>query len=159
MDCLVKVWDLPTSKLIDCMRFEHAATSVCFSPTSGEFLATTHVNELGVFLWSNRTLYAHVSLKQLSDDYEPPVALSLAAMPTSSSSSARQRASESNDTAANTLVAETDGDDYDDYKSYVSPEQLAFELITLSLLPESRWKNLINLDIIKVGHILNHFCC
>ena len=41
-------------------------------------------------------------------------------------------------------------DDLNDYKNYTSPEQIAFELITLSLLPESRWKNLVYLDIIKV---------
>jgi hypothetical protein len=44
-------------------------------------------------------------------------------------------------------------DDDDSYKVYKSPEQLANELITLSQLPESRWKNLINLDIIRVRQI------
>lgn len=34
--------------------------------------------------------------------------------------------------------------------AYDSPEQLNEQLVTLSLLPESRWKNLLNLDIIKV---------
>lgn len=38
----------------------------------------------------------------------------------------------------------------DEMIEYVSPEQLGEQLVTLSLLPESRWKNLINLDIIKV---------
>lgn len=33
---------------------------------------------------------------------------------------------------------------------YDSPEQLNEQLVTLSLLPESRWKNLLNLDVIKV---------
>uniref|UniRef100_A0A0E9VL82 WDR36/Utp21 C-terminal domain-containing protein n=1 Tax=Anguilla anguilla TaxID=7936 RepID=A0A0E9VL82_ANGAN len=32
---------------------------------------------------------------------------------------------------------------------YVSPEQLDERLVTLSLLPDSRWKNLLHLDIIK----------
>ncbi len=51
-------------------------------------------------------------------------------------------------------IDNTDGDDSmdidDTYKRYTSPEQLANELITLSLLPESRWKNLVDLDIIRV---------
>lgn len=38
----------------------------------------------------------------------------------------------------------------DEMIEYVSPEQLGEQLVTLSLLPESRWKNLLNLDIIKV---------
>ena len=33
---------------------------------------------------------------------------------------------------------------------YESPQQLSSPLITLSLLPESRWKTLINLELIKV---------
>lgn len=38
----------------------------------------------------------------------------------------------------------------DEMIEYDSPEQLNEQLVTLSLLPESRWKNLLNLDIIKV---------
>ena len=34
---------------------------------------------------------------------------------------------------------------------YVSPAQLDEQLVTLSLLPDSRWKNLLHLDVIKVG--------
>jgi U3 small nucleolar RNA-associated protein 21 len=33
---------------------------------------------------------------------------------------------------------------------YKSPDQISSELITLSLLPESRWRSLLNLDVIKV---------
>lgn len=38
----------------------------------------------------------------------------------------------------------------DEMIEYDSPEQLGEQLVTLSSLPESRWKNLLNLDIIKV---------
>lgn len=38
----------------------------------------------------------------------------------------------------------------DEMMEYVSPEQLGLQLVTLSSLPESRWKNLLSLDIIKV---------
>ena len=138
MDCLIKVWDLPSSKLIDCFRFEKAPTSICFSP-SAEFLATTHVNDLGVYLWSNKTLYSHVPLKQLDEDYEPSNQVKL---PSTNLNGDQQLNGIDNE--------ENEGEDYDDYKNYTSPEQLDFELVTLSLLPESRWKSLINLDIIKV---------
>ena len=36
-----------------------------------------------------------------------------------------------------------------------SVEQISDELITLSLVPNSRWQNLLNLDIIKVGRNLH----
>ena len=35
-------------------------------------------------------------------------------------------------------------------EEYISPEQLDENLVTLSMLPESRWRNLVNLDLIKV---------
>ena len=145
MDCLVKVWDLPSGKLIDCFKFENAPTSICYSPTS-EFLATTHVNELGIFLWSNKTLYSHVPLKQLADDYEPEISI---AMPNTNTQDGNQQ-------DLDEIEKDLTGDDLDDYKSYTSPEQLAFELVTLSLLPESRWKNLVYLDIIKVNRFMNY---
>ena len=33
---------------------------------------------------------------------------------------------------------------------YTTPEQLSEELVTLSLIPRSRWQTLLNLDTIKV---------
>ena len=140
MDCLIKVWDLPSGKLIDCLKFDSAPTSICFSPTS-EFLATTHVNDLGVYLWSNKTLYSHVPLRQLPDDFEPMEQIRLP--------NTNTHLNASNDENKK-IDDDNEDDDYNSYKNYTSPEQLAFELVTLSLLPESRWKNLVNLDIIKV---------
>ena len=35
--------------------------------------------------------------------------------------------------------------------TYQSADQLGAELVTLSLLPESRWKSLLHLDVIKVS--------
>ena len=35
-------------------------------------------------------------------------------------------------------------------QSFKSPDQLSDELVTLSLLPESRWRSLVNLEVIKV---------
>ena len=138
MDCLIKVWDLPSGKLIDCFKFEKAPLSISMSPTF-EYLATSHVNDVAIYLWSNKTLYSHVSLRQLPDDYEPK---EFTKMP---SSSFRTDVEETNEETAEEVEK-----NLDDYKNYTSPEQIDLDLITLSLLPESRWKNLINLDIIKV---------
>lgn len=142
MDCLIKVWDLPSGKLIDCFRFEKAPVSICVSPNF-EYLATTHINDVAIYLWSNKTIYSHVSLKELPEDYEPSMQT---AMP-----STRYARKNTESTQDNQMDTNDDGDDYNDYKNYVSPDQIALDLITLSLLPETRWKNLINLDIIKVS--------
>ena len=38
----------------------------------------------------------------------------------------------------------------DNTVSYKSPDQLSDELVTLSLLPKSRWRHLTSLELIKV---------
>lgn len=134
MDCTIRTWNLPSGSLVDAFALQEAATSLSMSPC-GNFLASTHVGDVGVYLWSNRTLYSHVSLKPLPADHEPK----LVELPTTAVLDA-----DSSDKAA---VLEEDVDDGEEYKS---PEQIADELVTLSLLPTSRWLNLLNLDIIKM---------
>lgn len=43
------------------------------------------------------------------------------------------------------------GSPMENVEEYISPEQINEELVTLSMLPESRWRNLVNLDLIKVN--------
>ncbi|XP_064624692.1 WD repeat-containing protein 36-like [Lineus longissimus] len=133
MDATVRTWDVPTGRLIDCFMVDAAVTSMAMS-SSGEFLATTHVDDLGIYLWSNNTLYSHVALRPLPSDYEPEVVT----MPTT-----RRKQQK--------VEGEEDGDDADEeeFSDFKSPEQISDELVTLSLLPNSRWQNLLNLDVIK----------
>lgn len=46
-----------------------------------------------------------------------------------------------------------EADNSDEFKS---ADQLGVELVTLSLLPESRWKSLLHLDIIKARDTHTH---
>lgn len=41
---------------------------------------------------------------------------------------------------------------------YTTPEQLSDELVTLSLIPRSRWQTLLNLDTIKVRFFTASSC-
>ena len=50
MDSVIRTFDIPTGKLIDAFRTASVATSISFSPT-GDFLATAHVDSVGVYLW------------------------------------------------------------------------------------------------------------
>ena len=34
-------------------------------------MASVHVDDLGIYLWSNKTLYSHVSLHPLPSDFTP----------------------------------------------------------------------------------------
>ncbi|XP_014666285.1 PREDICTED: WD repeat-containing protein 36-like [Priapulus caudatus] len=133
MDCTIRTWDLPTATLVDCFRVDSACTSLGFSPT-GTFLVTAHVDDLGIYLWSNCTLYAHVSLRPLPVDIVPE----LVDLPTTLEPRSGEELEELPDSVEEEEVEE-----------YKSPEQIADELVTLSLLPSSRWKNLTNLDLIR----------
>lgn len=112
------------------MQVPEACVSLNFSPT-GEFLATAHVGSVGIFLWSNRTLYSYVSLRAISkDDIIPEVGLP------GSSIEIDKKDNEEDDVVA----AKPD---------YVSPDQLDNDLITMSAVAQSRWQNLLDIDIVK----------
>ncbi|XP_035995759.1 WD repeat-containing protein 36 [Fundulus heteroclitus] len=127
MDCTVRTWDLPSGSLVDCFLVAMAPVGVSMSPT-GDFLATAHVDSLGVYLWSNRSLCGPVGLRPLPADYQP-VEETLPGV------------------TAEEATQEVTSEEADD--AYQSAEQLGAELVTLSLMPESRWKSLLHLDTIK----------
>ncbi|KAL2100364.1 hypothetical protein ACEWY4_004758 [Coilia grayii] len=131
MDCTIRTWDLPSGCLVDCFLVDAAAVSISMSPT-GNFLASSHVDSLGLFLWSNNTLCSVVSLRPLPADYEPAVVMLPGTCPSQDDEEEEEEEMDSSELA-----------------DYVSPPQLDQHLITLSLLPDSRWKNLLSLDIIK----------
>ncbi|KAF9881735.1 hypothetical protein CkaCkLH20_00881 [Colletotrichum karsti] len=133
-DCVVRIWDLPTSHLIDAIRLEKPCTALAMSST-GEYLAATVENELGVAIWTNKSLYTHVPTRQVSDKE--------AAVLTGPSTSG-----EGNE---GMLEAAFNEDDDAEDETVVAPtiDQLSAELTTLSLVPKSRWQTLLHLDLIK----------
>lgn len=127
MDCTIRTWDLPSGCLVDCFLVAMAAVGVSLSPT-GDFLATAHVDSLGVYLWTNKSLCGPVGLRPLPADYQPAVET----LPGATAKESEQEAT---------------SEDVDDV--YKSADQLGAELVTLSQLPESRWKSLLHLEAIK----------
>ncbi|XP_040277548.1 WD repeat-containing protein 36 isoform X1 [Bufo bufo] len=130
MDCTIKVWDFPSGCLIDCFLLDSPAMSLTMSPT-GDYLSTAHVDDLAIYLWSNKSLFSLISLRPLPSNYEP-----IAVMLPGAADEVEEDVIEVEDAS-------------EDMMEYESPEQLGEQLVTLSLLPESRWKNLLNLDVIK----------
>ncbi|TKS65297.1 WD repeat-containing protein 36 T-cell activation [Collichthys lucidus] len=127
MDCTIRTWDLPSGCLVDCFLVSMAAVGVSLSPT-GDFLATAHVDSLGVYLWTNKSLCAPVGLHPLPADYQPTAET----LPGATAEESEQ---------------EVTSEEVDDV--YKSADQLGAELVTLSQLPESRWKSLLHLEAIK----------
>lgn len=134
MDGSIKTWDIPSARLIDCFLVDTPASSVAISPT-GEFLATTHQDDLGIYLWSNKVTYSGVYPSPLPNDYQP-VSLSL---PTTQIETEESQVE----------VEEVEMEEKSNVEEYISPEQISSPLVTLSMLPESRWQTLINLELIK----------
>lgn len=134
MDCTVKVYDIPSSYMIDHFKFDAACVSLSISPT-GDFLATAHVNKLGIYTWANKSLFSHISLNSIDPfGVAPKIDLPL---------------------STDYLSIETDEipidggvkSEIDD--EYQTPKQIDNQLITMSTLAASRWQNLLNLDTVK----------
>ncbi|XP_073952328.1 WD repeat-containing protein 36 [Choristoneura fumiferana] len=131
MDCTFCTWDIPSGQLVDIYSLKQPCTSLSMSPT-GDFLATTHVGELGVFLWANRLLYEKIYLKPIDRN---KIEVPKIELPTS----APEKPS----------IEDIGTIDIGDELEYMSPLQISNELITLSNQPTSKWLNLLHLDTVK----------
>ncbi|ETN46970.1 uncharacterized protein HMPREF1541_01160 [Cyphellophora europaea CBS 101466] len=134
MDSVVRVFDLGTGHLIDAFRLAPTCTNVTFNP-SGEYLATTHAGTLGIQIWTNKSLYTNISSHPISEETGiidlTSTTSSLVPFP------ALEVADFSEDAAPEAPASGT------------STDQLSSALLTLSLLPRSRWQTLLNLDVIR----------
>jgi len=133
LDCTARVWDLPTGHCVDYISFPSPATSIDFSP-AGDLLASAHVEDLGIYLWCNKSLYQHLNLKAIAKDAEPRKLWLAEGLDIDEEKDKLFEVDEMMDP---------------DEKDFVSPDQLDEDLITLANLPTSRWLNLLNLDVIK----------
>jgi U3 small nucleolar RNA-associated protein 21 len=110
--------------------------SLAFSGT-GEYLATACENEIGVSIWSNKTLFKHVPTRNISENEIAEVD-----GPTASG--------EGGQGTIEGAFGE-DEEQEDDTIALPSAEQLSEDMVTLSLVPKSRWQTLLHLELIKVG--------
>ncbi|KAI1627334.1 Utp21 specific WD40 associated putative domain-containing protein [Exophiala viscosa] len=134
MDSVVRVFDLATGHLIDAFRTA-TCTSIAFSNT-GEFLATTHAGSAGINIWTNKALFTRISTRQI-DEVNGVIDLT--------ENATFQAASQLTITESSTEEDEhVDGVD-----SAVDIDQLDQSLLTLSIMPQSRWQTLLNLDSIR----------
>ena len=134
MDSAVRVWDLPTGHLINVTHMQSACTALAFS-TTGEFLATAHADSVGIDIWTNRTLFTHVPTHHIRHDEILKVT-----RPTASGEGGEGLL----DAAFDEELEFNQG--LDVLPSFA--DQLSDEMMTLSLVPRSRWQILLHLDAI-----------
>ncbi|KAG8878364.1 hypothetical protein FRB97_002578 [Tulasnella sp. 331] len=132
LDSIIRTFDIPSGRLIDGFKTPSVATSVSFSPT-GDFLATSHVDSVGIFLWANRAQYSEIFFKSVKEEEIEELG-----MP-----SVQGLAEEDSVEALHSLIA------VDSQDVYTTPAQLDEELMTLTLLPRSKWQTLLNIEIIQ----------
>lgn len=133
-DCIVRVWDLPTGHLIDAIRMTSQCTALAFSG-AGEFLATTCEGHVGVNIWNNKTLFTHVPTRHISEKEIGEITA-----PTVSGE------------GGHGLIDgafEDDAGDAEESPPTFSLDQLSTDMMTLSLVPKSRWQTLLHIDLIK----------
>lgn len=134
-DSTVRVWDLPTGHLIDAMKLPKICNTVAFSP-SGEFFATGLEGEVGVHIWTNRTLFTHISTCQITEND-----IATVSAPTASG--------EGGVAIVEAAAEEHSQDEELDETTVPIMDQLSDKITTLSLVPKSRWQTLLHLDVIR----------
>lgn len=96
-----------------------------FSP-AGSYLATAHADRLGIYLWFNKALYTHISLRPITEEDQITEPLPLTGV--------------YHESIECPIV--------DDKLEFVSKEQIE-NTITMSGLHDARWQNILNLDAVK----------
>lgn len=139
--------DMPTGSLVSWIAVPDPAISLTFSPM-GDFLASAHIDNLGIFLWSNRTMFTGVSHSSAQAVFEAQE-VSLPLTKQTGLSTTGEETTLGSELVAADATSTTEQEDKDMYGLVQTPEQIDGTLVTLSSLPRSRWENLANLDAIK----------
>ena len=150
-DGTVRVWDVPTAACVDWFRFDETVTSLDLSP-SGEFLATTHVDNNGIFLWANRAHFGNVVLGDGGVEGKPRK-MSLPVPQVQVRRSDKDEVLRGGGASAQLEDAEAAPTSSSSSKKSTlklpSDKPLAPGLTTLSGLSRAKWANLPDIEIIK----------
>ncbi len=133
LDCCLRVWDIAANVSISWSSFPSAITSMSLSP-SGEFLATSHVEDLGIYVWTNVGMFEAVNHGKIPTKPTPfflPTAL-----------------------PQKTEAGDRRGKEVADEPSAVTLQDLQHsntsKLTTLSSVSRSHWQQLSSLATIKM---------
>ncbi|KAJ9167353.1 hypothetical protein P3X46_022014 [Hevea brasiliensis] len=138
MDGTLRIWDVILARQIDAIRVDVPITALSLSPNL-DILATAHVDQNGVYLWVNQSMFSGASVV---DSYASGKEVVSVKLPSVSSMEGSQ--------FQDSVEPIAKRPQHDEASVLPTFSQQIPELVTLSLLPKSQWQGLINLDIIKV---------
>jgi U3 small nucleolar RNA-associated protein 21 len=137
MDGSLRIWDVILARQIDAIQVDVPITALSLSPNM-DILATTHVDQNGVYLWVSQAMFSSSSN---IDSYASGKEVVSVKLPSISSTGDAQV--EHSGELVNASQPK-------DAPAFPTQDKQIPDLVTLSLLPKSQWQSLINLDIIKV---------
>ncbi|XP_058068538.1 U3 small nucleolar RNA-associated protein 21 homolog isoform X2 [Magnolia sinica] len=140
MDGSLRIWDVIFARQIDAMHVDVSITALSLSPNM-DILATSHVDQNGVYLWVNQAMFSGVSHVHPYASGKEVVSVQLPAVSSKEGSEPENEESDH--------PHERQSQNKDAVSSPHFSHQIP-DLVTLSMLPKSQWQSLINLDIIKV---------
>ncbi|GMM31230.1 rRNA-processing protein [Martiniozyma asiatica (nom. inval.)] len=135
LDSTIRTWDLPTGGCIDGIKLPKVATCLKMSP-NGEYLATTHANDVGISLWTNKSQFHPISTRHVEDEEEFANIL----LPNVSGEGGSSM-------IEGALADPVELDE--DSGTYISPEELNDKLLTFSHQSHTKFSTLVHLDSIK----------
>ncbi|KAL3516441.1 hypothetical protein ACH5RR_023343 [Cinchona calisaya] len=137
MDGSLRIWDVILARQIDAIEVDVPITALSLSPNM-DVLATTHVDQNGVYLWVNQAMFSRSANSESHGRGNEVLRFKLPSIAPTEGTPGNY--SEKAILSGPSLP--------DTYQSPHLDKQIP-DLVTLSLLPKSQWRSLINLDIIK----------
>ncbi|KAL5705530.1 hypothetical protein ACHQM5_023824 [Ranunculus cassubicifolius] len=134
MDGTLRIWDVILARQIDAIHVDVSISALSLSPNM-DVLATSHVDQNGVYLWVNQSMFSGVSDLGSYASGREIVSVNLPAV------SSKDDGSKGDVLHPAKLKESFNASHFD--------LQIP-DLVTLSLLPKSQWQSLVNLDIIKI---------
>lgn len=145
LDGTIRTWDLPSGRLLDTLVCQDAPTSLAVAP-SGEYIATTHVNNLGISLWVDASKFRSLLTLDRSAEEEDNVTIvdpdEIEDQTNGDRGTERTKKGELYEDQTN------DGEGKGTAPT-MTPAALAREVATLSMKPLTQWSTLSNLQAIK----------
>eukprot|EP00177_Eucheuma_denticulatum_P002300 GFKZ01004123.1.p1 GENE.GFKZ01004123.1~~GFKZ01004123.1.p1 ORF type:complete len:988 (+),score=137.04 GFKZ01004123.1:102-3065(+) len=146
MDGTIRTWDLPSGRIIDTLHCEDTPTSVAVAP-SGEYIASTHVNSLGISLWVDTSKFTSLVMlrQQLKEEDE---ATTVDPAEEEENLENEQLDVDKPDSSGNSESQKVEIS-YGNKLKHPITTPLSDQLATLSSKPSAHWTTLKNLQAIK----------